>query len=119
MIVDGTNMITVCMTIYNGEKFIKKQLESIFNQTCKPDEVTICDDNSSDKTVHIINRFIADNHLGDRWKLYINDVNKGYPGNAYYCMGLAQGDIVFLSDQDDLWSPEKIEIPCFVMREFV
>lgn len=102
-------MVTVCMTTYNGERFIEKQLESIYRQTRQPDQVIICDDGSVDSTVPIIERFIKDRKLQKKWSLYKNAQNKGYPGNCYYCMGLAQGDFIFLSDQDDIWSHEKVQ----------
>ena len=50
------------MATYNGAKFLKQQLESIFSQTLPPDEVIICDDNSNDATVLIINEFITSNN---------------------------------------------------------
>lgn len=101
--------ISVCMATYNGEKFVREQLECIWQQTCKPAEVIICDDDSTDGTREIIRDFITENHLEDTWKLIHNQERKGYPGNFYYCMGLANGDVVYLADQDDIWSPEKIE----------
>ena len=97
------------MSTYNGEKFIYKQLESILNQTMLPDEVIICDDCSVDGTVEIIKDFIEEHELGEKWILYQNQENKGYPGNFYYTMGLCNGDVVFLADQDDLWTEDKIE----------
>lgn len=102
-------MISVCMATYNGEKFIYKQLESIFNQTMIPDEVIICDDCSVDGTVEIITKFIEEHGLGEKWVLYQNQENKGYPRNFYYAMELCRGDVVFLADQDDIWTEDKIE----------
>ena len=101
--------ISVCMATYNGEKFVREQLECIWQQTCKPTEVIICDDDSTDGTREIIRDFIAEKNLEDAWKLIHNRERKGYPGNFYYCMGLATGDVVYLADQDDIWSSEKIE----------
>jgi len=103
-------MISVCMATYNGEKFIVTQLESILNQTIKPDEVIICDDNSSDSTVDLIIQFIKSNKLGDNWKLIINEENKGYPGNFYYASSLCSNDLIFFADQDDYWVDNKIEV---------
>ena len=60
--------ISVAMTTQNGEKFVEKQLISIFNQTRKPDEVIIVDDCSQDNTVKIIEQFIKKNKL-QNWKL--------------------------------------------------
>ncbi len=101
--------ISVCMGIYNGEKYIEEQLMSILQQTIKADEVILCDDNSKDRTVEIVQNFISRNHLQERWKLFQNSENKGYPGNFYYAMSLCTGDVVFLADQDDIWHKEKIQ----------
>lgn len=105
------------MATYNGAKYIRQQLESILRQNRQPDEVILCDDGSTDETVHIIRKFIRDNGLQDTWRLYQNEQNKGYPGNFYYAMGLCSGDIVFLADQDDLWRREKVEYMCRVFEE--
>ena len=59
--------ISVALATYNGEKYIEKQLDSIRNQTIKPDEVVIVDDKSSDRTVALINEFIAVNNVVN-WK---------------------------------------------------
>lgn len=101
--------ISVCMGIYNGEKYIREQLGSILQQTLKADEVILCDDNSGDRTVEIVQKFIAENQLQESWKLYQSRENKGYPRNFYYAMSLCTGDLVFLSDQDDIWHSEKIQ----------
>lgn len=102
-------MISVCMSTYNGENFIYKQLETILNQTMTPDEVIICDDCSADGTVEIITDFIETHGLKGKWVLYCNQQNKGYPENFYHAMGLCHGEVVFLADQDDLWCGDKIE----------
>lgn len=101
--------ISVCMSTYNGEKYIQQQMYSILHQTCRPDEVIICDDASGDCTVEIIQRFIQDNQLEQSWKLYENTENRGYPANFYYAMSLCSGELVFLSDQDDIWHEKKLE----------
>lgn len=101
--------ISVCMGIYNGEKYIEGQLFSLLHQTRRPDEVILCDDGSKDATVEKVQHFIKENALQDSWNLYQNEQNKGYPGNFYYAMGLCTGDIVFLADQDDIWHRTKIE----------
>lgn len=100
--------ISVVMTTYNGEKYILKQLNSILNQTRRPDEVIICDDLSSDCTVDIIRNFIHSNNLNN-WHLYINTSNIGWKKNFFEASKRATGDIVFFSDQDDIWLNYKIE----------
>lgn len=108
---------SVCMAVYNGAEFMEQQLSSILHQSKRPDEVILCDDGSADDTEEIIRRFIAENQLGDSWKLYRNRQNKGYPANFYYAMGLCSGDIVFLADQDDIWCESKMERMCQVMAQ--
>ena len=102
--------ISVCMGTYNGEKYILQQLQTIYEQSRKSDEVILCDDGSKDDTVKIIRKFIQEKHLQECWTLYENEVNKGYPNNFYYAMSLCSGDVVFLADQDDLWHKDKIKI---------
>ncbi len=108
-------MISVVVAAYCGEKYILEQLESIRNQTVKPDEVLIFDDGSNDNTVAIVSDFIEKNDLD--WKLYLNETNKGYSKNFLDGINMAKGDIIFMADQDDIWKPEKIEEMVRVMRE--
>ena len=97
-------MISVAMTTYNGEKYIKQQIESILSQTVAIDELIICDDISKDHTAEII-REIGD----ERIRLYVNESNLGFIANFHKAIGLTSGDYIFLSDQDDIWEPNKVE----------
>lgn len=101
--------ISICMGIYNGERFIEKQLLTILKQTHPADEVILCDDNSTDNTVAVLQEFIRENNVENSWHIYRNSENKGYPENYYYAMSLCTGDIVFLADQDDIWAETKLE----------
>lgn len=109
--------VSVCMGTYNGEPYIEQQLNTILHQTKAPEEVILCDDKSTDRTVEIIQQFIAENGLDGKWKLYQNIVNKGYPSNFYYACSLCKEDIVFLADQDDVWEKDKIAQMCHVLEE--
>lgn len=100
--------ISVAMTTYNGEKYIVEQLTSIAEQTREPNEVIICDDGSSDSTRDLIREFIASRNL-DCWHLFENDPNLGWKRNFFKASKLVTGDIVFFSDQDDIWLPDKIK----------
>lgn len=100
--------ISLVMATYNGEKFLKEQLESIRIQSLEPDEVLIFDDQSTDKTVTIIQDFIATHGLA-HWKLYVNHENKGYAKNFIEGISQAKNEIIFFSDQDDIWNEDKIE----------
>lgn len=103
--------ISIVMATYNGEQYIEEQLESILAQTVQPDEVLICDDCSSDNTVAIIKDFIKKNELLN-WKIECNLNNQGWKKNFYNLLCKASGDIIFMSDQDDIWMKEKIEVMC-------
>lgn len=101
-------MISIAMCTYNGEKYVKQQLESIICQTQAPDEIVICDDCSNDNTISIIKKTL------EKWSgrviLIKNERNIGYKKNFEKCLSLCSGDIIFLSDQDDIWDLRKIEI---------
>lgn len=101
--------VAVVVAVYNGEKYIEKQLTSIYQQSRKADEVIICDDGSKDHSVALIEKFISSNDLGKSWKLYCNETNLNYVQNFYHGISLSSADFIFLSDQDDLWEDDKIE----------
>lgn len=101
-------MISVAMCTYNGEHYIEEQLKSIFFQTRKPDEIIICDDCSDDDTVNKIEKMLS-SYTGEA-KVIRNKKNLGYKRNFQKAIGLCKGDIIFLSDQDDIWNLNKIEI---------
>lgn len=101
-------MNSIAMCTYNGENYIREQLISIINQTLQPDEMVICDDCSKDKTVDIIRDTLKD--WDGRWNLVCNEVNLGYKKNFEKAISLCHGDIIYLSDQDDVWDLHKIEI---------
>lgn len=102
--------ISVILTTYNGEKYISQQIESIYSQTRKVDEVLIYDDRSIDDTYDIINAFIKKNKLHNTWRLFKNTINKGVTLNFLDGAKEATGDIIFYSDQDDIWDERKIEM---------
>lgn len=97
-------MISVCMATYNGEKYILSQIQSILRQLHDEDEIIISDDSSSDNTLKIV-REINDARI----KIYIHDRDHGYTRNFENALSKASGDIIFLSDQDDEWFPNKVE----------
>ncbi|WP_324035429.1 glycosyltransferase family 2 protein [Aeromonas caviae] len=95
--------VSVCMATYNGEKYLKEQLESILCQLNNDDEVIISDDGSSDETIPVIRR------LNDsRIKVIINDGPRGYTNNFENSLRHSTGGIIFLADQDDVWLPGKV-----------
>lgn len=96
-------MISVCMATYNGEKYIKDQLDSILSQLGGNDEIIISDDGSKDNTVKYIQEY-----NDERIKLISNTLRKGVTGNFENSLNHCNGDVIFLSDQDDVWLPNKI-----------
>jgi glycosyltransferase involved in cell wall biosynthesis len=99
--------ISVALCTYNGEKYLAEQLGSILNQTCPVSEIIVCDDLSSDRTIEIINE-LSLHHKGII-QLHINERNLGGKKNFEKAFGLTTGDIIFFSDQDDVWESSKVE----------
>ena len=100
--------ISVAMTVYNGERYLEKQLDSIRKQNVAIDELIACDDGSTDKSPVIFRNYILSNGLQDKWTYRRNELNKGYIRNFIDCALQCNGDIVFFADQDDVWEPDKI-----------
>lgn len=98
--------ISIALCTYNGAEFLPEQLESFRNQTRLPDEIIIGDDRSSDKTVEIIKDFAES--VSFPVKLKINEENLGSTKNFEQTISRCTGDLIFLSDQDDVWLAEKI-----------
>lgn len=101
--------ISIAMTTYNGEKYVKQQLLSLLNQTRKADEVIIRDDVSSDQTAQIVRSFIEENEL-ENWDFTVNQTNMGFIKNFRQVISAVTGDIIFLCDQDDIWNLDKLEV---------
>jgi glycosyltransferase involved in cell wall biosynthesis len=106
-------MISVCIATYNGEKYIKEQLSSILCQLGKDDEVIISDDGSSDHTLSIVNSF---NDVRIRilhhQKKSVNHRSASHiyaSANFEHAISHAQGDYIFLADQDDIWIENRVE----------
>lgn len=99
--------ISVAMCTYNGEKYLKEQIDSILIQTQKIDEIVVCDDGSTDKTIEILNSYSKNNP--NLFKIHINEINLRSVKNFEKAIGLCTGDFIFLSDQDDVWVDCKVE----------
>lgn len=97
--------VSLVMATFNGEKYLREQLNSIVNQTLVPDEIIVVDDCSTDNTLSVLSEFKGKCNL----KIYTNDTNKGVNTNFERAISLASGDYICISDQDDVWFPEKIE----------
>lgn len=100
--------ISVALCTYNGETFIKQQINSILNQTLKVDEIVVCDDISTDNTIKIIQEYRL--QFPEIFKIYINESNIGSVKNFEKAISLCTGEIIFLSDQDDIWELNKVSV---------
>jgi glycosyltransferase involved in cell wall biosynthesis len=95
--------ISVCMATFNGESFVAQQVLSILEQLGKSDELIIVDDCSSDRTVEVL-RQIND----PRIFLFENQYNQREVFSFNRAIYLARNDIIFLTDQDDIWIPGRL-----------
>lgn len=100
-------MISIAMATYNGEKFIREQLDSILAQTITDWELIVCDDVSTDSTIAIIEEYAKKD---SRIQIHKNKVNLGFKRNFEKAIELCQGDYIALCDQDDIWYPNHLEI---------
>ncbi|WP_122894023.1 glycosyltransferase family 2 protein [Arcobacter peruensis] len=100
-------LVSIAMATYNGEKYLKKQLDSILNQSYKNIEIIICDDLSTDNTVKIIKEYMKKNSF---IKLTINNKNLGYAKNFEQAISHCNGEFIALCDQDDIWNLNKIDL---------
>ena len=99
-------LISIAMCSYNGERFIKEQIDSILAQTYQNFELLIFDDGSSDKTIEIIKSYTQKHpniHLKE------NEKNLGFLKNFEQAISHAKGKYIALTDQDDIWKEEKLE----------
>ena len=106
-------MISVCIATYNGERFIKEQLDSILSQLTGDDEIILSDDGSKDRTLDIVNAY-----HDHRIHVYRNEKH-GYVHNFENALKRAKGDYIFLSDQDDIWFPEKVKCCTELLSNYV
>ena len=99
------NKISIAIATYNGERFLREQLDSLYSQTRIPDEIVVCDDHSSDNTVSVLEEY----HQKYGLQYYVNEESLGCNRNFIKAFELSTGDFVCICDQDDIWLPNKIE----------
>lgn len=105
-------MVSVCMATYNGELYLKEQVDSILVQLGQDDELVVSDDGSGDKTLEIL-----ESYNDPRIKIFINTDRHGVVANFENALFHASGDYIFLSDQDDVWFPDKIKNSVIALSE--
>ena len=98
--------ISVVMCTFNGERYLREQLDSILRQTYPVAELIVQDDGSTDNTCAIVQEY------AERYpfiRLYRNDAKLGINRNFFSAMQRSQGDLIAISDQDDVWESDKLE----------
>lgn len=100
--------ISVAMCTYNGEKYIREQLESIIHQTRKVNEIIISDDGSKDRTLQICDEVLAESQIS--YKIIKNKKPLKVMKNFQQAFSLCSKEIIFSCDQDDIWEKNKVEI---------
>lgn len=96
----------MALAAYNGEEFIREQIDSILSQTVQDFELVAVDDCSSDSTWSVLQEFARKDK---RIRAYKNQENLGFKKNFEKALSLCQGDYVALCDQDDIWLPNHLE----------
>ncbi len=100
-------MISVAMATYNGAKYLLEQMDSILSQTVFDIEIIVCDDCSTDETWSILQSYAKND---SRIHCYRNNSNLGFKKNFEKAISLCQGELVALSDQDDIWEKNHLEV---------
>ena len=108
-------MISIAMATYNGEKYLREQIDSILNQTIQDFELIVCDDCSTDTTWNILLEYQSQDK---RIKCYRNEENLGFKKNFEKAIKLCTGEYIALSDQDDIWLEEKVETMIGIMNDY-
>jgi glycosyltransferase involved in cell wall biosynthesis len=98
-------LVSVVVATYNGERFLREQLDSLLHQTYPLIEIVIVDDASTDGTIAILDEYTL---LHEKIRLFKSETNVGYIKNFEKGIASCKGEYVALSDQDDIWLPEKI-----------
>lgn len=109
--------IGIAVALYNGMRFLEEQLDTLRLQSRPADKVVLCDDGSKDGTPDFVRSYIEKHQLQDTWQFEQNPENLGYIRNFYKAMSLCGTDLIFLSDQDDIWQQDKLEKMTEVMEK--
>ena len=107
-------MISVALCSYNGEKYIRQQLDSILTQTMPVDEIVIHDDCSTDSTYEILSDYAS---RYPRIFVRKNNANIGFLKNFENALAECQGDYIFFADQDDIWMKDKVALTVDFLKE--
>lgn len=100
--------VSVAMATYNGERYIREQLESIAHQDVQPLELVVTDDGSTDATLQIVAEFAR--YAPFPVRAFRNETRLGYADNFMKAASLCRGDLIAFCDQDDIWAEQKLKV---------
>ena len=106
--------VEIVMATYNGEKYIKGQLDSLLSQSYPDLLVDVCDDGSTDDTVSIVKEY---EKKDSRVRLFENKTNQGYIRNFMSGIVRCDSPYIMLCDQDDIWNWDKVELTLEKMKQ--
>lgn len=106
--------VHIVLATYNGERFLREQMESVLAQTYENITVEVCDDGSTDGTEAIVREYEAQD---ERVKLHLNPHNLGYVKNFLEGVKRCTAPYVMLCDQDDIWQKDKVEKTLLAMQQ--
>lgn len=112
---DKSPLISIALCTYNGERYLKEQIDSILAQTYKHIEIIVVDDCSSDNTVALLEEYTQKANL----RYVMNEKNQGFVKSFERAISLCEGEYILLSDQDDVWETDKIQILLDAMENHV
>lgn len=105
--------ISIALATYNGGLFLREQLDSLYKQTRVPDEIIVSDDGSTDDTITILEEY----HKKYGLNYYVNNQSHGINNNFERAIRKCSGDYIMISDQDDIWFPNKIQVSLDKIKE--
>ena len=108
-------LISIALCTYNGERFVREQLDSLVNQTYKNIEIIAVDDHSSDQTFAILENYKS---KFKNIRTFQNNANLGFRKNFEKALRECTGEYIALSDQDDVWRLDKIAVQMNLISEF-
>jgi glycosyltransferase involved in cell wall biosynthesis len=100
-------VISIALAAYNGERYIREQIDSILNQTWQDFELIICDDCSMDSTWAILQEY---EQQDSRIHCFLNEKNLGFNKNFEKAIRLCRGEYIAISDQDDIWTADHLAV---------
>ncbi|HOP46419.1 MAG TPA: glycosyltransferase family 2 protein [Desulfobacteraceae bacterium] len=103
--INRDRLVSIALATYNGEKFLREQLDSIVNQSYTNMELVVVDDCSTDGTIDILEQYFSKINI----KLYRHKKNSGFVKAFEKALGMCSGLYIALCDQDDIWEKNKIE----------